>query len=305
MNRLLGIMEGSEDGPLIILIGGLHGNEVTGVHAIMNVFRSLEEWNIPFRGKIVGLIGNARAYEKEVRYQEYDLNRCWNDDFIKNLKINHDLKSEKAEDFELLELLGEIESYVDSNHHPKVLVDLHATSSENGNFIVIPEDEADNKIVKSLLLPILIDLEKYLAGTLLEYMHRLGFVSFAFEGGMIGSDRALNLHTSGIWEVLYAAEVLERRHDHEFSKYDQIIESFVHKLPHKVGVLYHHKVKLGDGFKMRPGYHNFQSISKGEIIAEDNTGKIIAGSDGLIFMPLYQPLGDDGFFIVEEIEGHI
>ena len=302
---MLGDVQGSEDGPLVILVGGLHGNEVTGVHAIINVFRSLEEWNIPFKGRIVGLIGNTRAYEKGIRFQDYDLNRCWNEEFIQNLKLNHHVESDQAEDFELLELLGEIENHTDSIHRPKLLVDLHATSSDNGNFIVIPEDEADNRIVKSLLLPIVIDLEKYLEGTLLEYLHKKGFVAFAFEGGLIGSERALNLHTSGIWEILYAAQVLERRHDHEFSKYDEIVDSFVHELPHKVSVLYHHKVRNGDGFKMKDGYANFQSVRKGEIVASDNKGLIKAEEDGLIFMPLYQPLGDDGFFIVEELEGKI
>ena len=202
-------------------------------------------------------------------------------------------------------MLSEIDTLSQTHRKPKILVDLHATSSDNGNFIVIPRDEADNRIVRSLKLPIVIDLEKYLAGTLLEYWHRLGFVAFAFEGGLIGSERALNLHTSGIWELLYAAGVLERQHHHEFAKYDEIVESFVHDLPHKVTVLYHHKVKYGDGFKMKDGYQNFQSVRKGEVVAEDNDGQIIARDSGLIFMPLYQPLGDDGFFIVEEIEPHI
>ena len=127
-------------------------------------------------------------------------------------------------------------------------------------------------------------------------------MSFAFEGGLIGSERALNLHTSGIWELLYAANVFERRHDHEFSKYDEIVESFVHELPHKVSVLYHHRVLNGDGFEMMPGYENFQEVQKGDVLARDNNGEIIAQQKGLIFMPLYQQLGDDGFFIVREIE---
>ena len=305
MNRVLGIKDGSEDGPLVVLVGGLHGNEHTGVHAIINVFRTIEERNLDFKGRLVGLTGNVRAYDLGRRYLDYDLNRCWNGDLIKELKEQHDPERAKAEDLELLELLHELELHSETTHRPKVLVDLHATSSDNGNFIVIPRDEADNPIVVSLRLPIVIDLEKYLAGTLLEYMHHKGFVAFAFEGGLIGSDKALSLHTSGIWELLYAAGVMERQNHHEFAKYQQIVETFIHNLPHKVTVLYHHKVTQGDGFRMKAGYQNFQSVQKGEIVAEDHAGNIIAKDNGLIFMPLYQPLGDDGFFIVEEIEPHI
>ncbi|MDH5400712.1 MAG: succinylglutamate desuccinylase/aspartoacylase family protein [Cyclobacteriaceae bacterium] len=305
MNRVLGIKDSGQPGPLIILLGAVHGNETTGVHAIINVFRSLEEWNLPFRGKIIGLVGNTKAYEMGERFLDYDLNRCWDEEFVHKLRTEHDPANEQAEDFELLELLGEIEKHDNGKYSTKVLVDLHATSSDNGNFIVIPDDEADNVIVKSLQLPIIIDLEKHLEGTLMEFLHKRGFVAFAFEGGLIGSDRALNLHTSGIWELLYAAEVLERQHDHEFSRYDQIIESFIHALPHKVSVLHRHRISGQDGFRMDPGYHNFQEVKKGEHLAVNNEGGIFAACDGLIFMPLYQKQGDDGFFIVKEIEGRI
>ncbi len=307
MNRILGKKVEGASGPLIILLGGVHGNEDTGVHSIINVFRTIEERKIPIKGKLIGLIGNVRAYDKGIRFLDYDLNRCWTEEFVEDLKANHIPELAKAEDIELLDLLMEIEQLVKTydTGQLKILADLHATSSDNGNFIVIPEDEADQPVIQSLRLPIIIDLEKYLNGTLLEYMHHRGFISFAFEGGLIGSDRALNLHTSGIWEILYSAGMVERRHDHEFAKYDQIMDSFIHKLPHKVSVLYRHKVKRKDCFKMRPGYHNFMAVKKGEAVADDIKGEIIIKKDGMIFMPLYQELGDDGFFVVKEIEGRL
>lgn len=305
MNRLLGVRDCGKPGPLLILLGAVHGNETTGVFAVENVFRSLEEWDIQNKGKIVGILGNTRAYEKNIRYLDYDLNRCWTDSFVSERKGNIQGSVLQAEDLELLELLGEIEKHSTGDYSTRILVDLHATSSDNGNFVVIPQDEADHPVVKSLRLPIIVDLEKYLEGTLLEYMHHRNFVSFAFEGGLIGSERALNLHTSGIWEIIYASGMVERRKDHEFSKYDQILESFIHKLPHKVSVLYRHKIHPGDQFIMNPGYTNFSKVKKGEILARDGKGEILAKESGMIFMPLYQELGDDGFFIVEEIEGRL
>lgn len=305
MNRLLGIEEGGAKDTLMILVGGLHGNESTGVSAIINVFRSIQENNIPVNGKIIGLIGNVIAFEMGKRFIDYDLNRCWTEELAHELRFNHNPMEEKAEDSEFLELLGEIEKYSKGNYRKKILVDLHATSSENGNFIVIPMDEADNEIVNALSLPIVVDLEKYLAGTLLEYMHKRNFISFAFEGGLIGSDKALSLHTSGIWELLFASGMVERRYHDEFIKYSGIVESFIHNLPHKVSILYRHEVNESDDFKMKPGYHNFQKVKKGEVVARDNKGKIKAKEDGLIFMPLYQLKGKDGFFIVKELESNI
>lgn len=300
MNRILGIRDCGEPGPLVILVGGIHGNETTGIYAIENVFRSLEEWDIKVKGKLVGLMGNVRAFEKNVRYQDYDMNRCWTDSFVQSLIDNMQESHFQAEDLEVLDLLSELEKFSKGDYTEKILVDLHATSSDNGNFVVIPADEADRPVVRSLQLPTVVDLEKYLEGTLLEFMHHRGFTAFAFEGGLIGSQRSLNLHTSGVWEIIYACGMVERQHDHEFSKYEKIIASFVNNLPHKVSVLYHHKIQPGDQFSMYPGFENFGPVKKGQLLASDMKGEIRAKEDGLIFMPLYQDLGDDGFFIVQE-----
>ncbi|MBK8705758.1 MAG: hypothetical protein IPN33_20820 [Saprospiraceae bacterium] len=62
-----------------------------------------------------------------------------------------------------------------------------------------------------------------------------------------------------------------------------------------------HRVHPGDQFQMRPGYANFQPVQRGELLAHDAGGPITAISDGLILMPLYQPQGSDGFFIVKPV----
>lgn len=52
---------------------------------------------------------------------------------------------------------------------------------------------------------------------------------------------------------------------------------------------------------MRPGYVNFQPIARGETLASDWRGPIRADESGLILMPLYQALGDDGFFVARVV----
>jgi succinylglutamate desuccinylase len=61
-------------------------------------------------------------------------------------------------------------------------------------------------------------------------------------------------------------------------------------------------IEPGDDFRMRPGYQNFQPVKKGEWLANDQDGKIVARCDGYILMPLYQSQGDDGFLIIQEHE---
>ena len=53
---------------------------------------------------------------------------------------------------------------------------------------------------------------------------------------------------------------------------------------------------------MEPGFTNFQSVRRGKVLARDRTGEIKASETGLILMPLYQTLGNDGFFLVREVK---
>ena len=100
MNRVLGLIEGSE-GPLTILIGGIHGNESAGIKAIQQIFQTLRSKRIEINGTLVGLAGNLQAIAKNQRYLDYDLNRCWYPDFIAGLHQKH---HNQAEDIELASL---------------------------------------------------------------------------------------------------------------------------------------------------------------------------------------------------------
>jgi succinylglutamate desuccinylase len=53
---------------------------------------------------------------------------------------------------------------------------------------------------------------------------------------------------------------------------------------------------------MEPGFRNFQAVRRGEVLARDRMGEIKASETGLILLPLYQPLGNDGFFLGREVK---
>ena len=52
---------------------------------------------------------------------------------------------------------------------------------------------------------------------------------------------------------------------------------------------------------MSPGYDNFTPVQKGELLACDRLGEINSHRPARIFMPLYQSVGTDGFFLVREV----
>lgn len=299
MDRIIGRIEGDRPGPLIICIAGLHGNEQIGIHAFRNVLSGIQNHSIPFKGKLVGIAGNLKAIAANRRFFDFDMNRIWNHENISSV-IQDELKL-GAESEELKALYQTIAEESKGDYPIKVMADLHATSSDNGNFIVVPEAEGDHPVIAALKLPVVLEMEKYLKGTLLAYYFQKGFVSFAFEGGMIGTNEVYRLHTSGLWEVLEKAGAITK-HDHEEEDhYSSQLQAISQSLPSKVIAKYHHSVKPTDGFTMLPGFKNFQPIRKGQQLAITSTGAVLAPIDGLIFMPLYQSEGEDGFFIVQEV----
>ena len=299
MSRIIGELGGTKKGPLIILIGGLHGNELKGIEAIERVFNKVKEDNLEVRGKIIGLRGNKKAIEKKERYIDYDLNRCWTEEHIQHLSESHYVF---AEDDEVLELNGIFEGLSSYESTKKICVDLHTTSSDNGNFIVVPEITSDDPVINALKLPLILDLEKHITGTLLKYLTKKGYLAFAFEGGLIGSEVAVELHTAGIWEILLSSGAVSPDRINGIMQIGTLLQTFAAELPHKLRVRHHYWITEEDDFRMKPGYLNFQKVKAGEVIARDRNGPIQIPMDGMIFMPLYQRSGNDGFFVVEELD---
>ena len=64
---------------------------------------------------------------------------------------------------------------------------------------------------------------------------------------------------------------------------------------------YRHGLNSNNGFAMMPGFINFQTIRKNQLLAHDQMGVIKSPINGKIFMPLYQEQGLEGFFIINEI----
>jgi succinylglutamate desuccinylase len=301
MDRIIGECVGKEKGPLIILIGGMHGNELAGIKAIKHIFAKIYEEHIEIKGRIIGIRGNTAAIRYKKRFIDYDLNRCWKDEHLQHLS-DKDTRLIFSEDQEVLELRDLFDGLSGYESTYKVCVDLHTTSSDNGNFIVVPEHCSDHPIIKALKLPLILDLEKHIRGTLLKYLTRKGYLSFAFEGGLIGSEVAVKLHIAGIWEILLTSGAISQKNVNGMIQIGTFLQTFASELPHKLRVRHHYWITEGDDFRMKPGFLNFQRVKAGEIIAIDRNGPVQTPIEGLIFMPLYQRSGNDGFFIVEELD---
>lgn len=301
MNRIIGERKGDSNKVLLVLVGAIHGNETEGIHAINNILHTIDEQKLKINGKVIGLAGNLQAIRSKRRYLHHDLNRLWTSDFIHQLKERQP-ETLMAEEKEAFELIEELEHLAEEPYQKKILIDLHTTSAENGNFLVYPGESLNDPIVRSLKLPVVVNLEKYIQGTLMLYCRALGFNSIVFEGGLIGSDKSIELHTYGLWQVLTSSGLIDETHDIGLHiHYEELVGSLHNHLPQMVRVLHRHEIAPQDYFHMKPGFDNFQRVRRGELLAEDKKGLIHSPMNGYIFMPLYQNTGNDGFFIVEEV----
>lgn len=294
-------IEGTCDDLLIVLVGGIHGNEKEGVLAIQHICKVLKQRQITPNGQLVCLTGNIQALKAGKRYLQYDLNRCWHQEHIEALMAKSSRKHQ-AEDIELLALLEKVQTLAKLPHRQKFLIDLHTTSGDNGIFIIKSGNAPLHPITQAMHLPIIVNVQDYLKGTLLHYAQSLNFESFAFEGGQIGSDKAVDMLSHGAWQAMINAGMIPNEPlEDDPLHYQHLVSKSHQPHPEKVRIIYRHEVHPHDLFRMKPGFCNFQEVDAGEALAIDKNGEVQTPVAGRVFLPLYQNIGEDGFFIVEDV----
>lgn len=300
--RVLGTYGRQVKGTSLICIGGIHGNEPAGALALKRVLESLHERQPPFRGELVALSGNLRGLQNRRRYLHRDLNRMWSPERIGLLRERGRAVAETPEDYEQLELMEEIDAALERRTANAVFLDLHTTSSEGAPFAIISDTLTNRSLAMRLGVPLILGLEESIEGTLLNYINELGHAAIGFEAGQHDSPSSIRNHEAAIWLTLVATGCISAR---DVPDYDELRPHLIKAsmgLPQVLELRYRHAITEADQFSMDSGYTNFYPVSKGQPIAKDCRGLVRVPEDGLLFMPLYQKLGEDGFFLVREVK---
>ena len=308
--RIIGEYQGTEKGPLLVVFGNMHGNEPAGFKAIDLMIKMIEvepitnpEFN--FKGKFLGITGNLKAANKGVRFIDKDLNRCWSSDIIEKINKNpHDKLN--AEEKEIKEIIALLKHKIDEYQPDKLYVlDLHTTSSTGGIFTIVPDIKESVEIALKLNAPVILGLLNGVKGTSTEYFsgyfHNVPSVSLTFESGNHDDILSVNRAIAAMTNLMTIIGNFESQHVE--NRHNMLLKEFSKGLPKLSKLLCKHHITPEDKFVMNPGYENFQKIEKGEILAKDKNGIIKSPYKGRILMPLYQKLGEDGFFIIKEISG--
>jgi succinylglutamate desuccinylase/aspartoacylase family protein len=299
--HLIASIRGALPGPTLIILGGIHGNEPAGVLAAERVWLRMQKRRATLRGEVVLLRGNTRALAQRVRYLNADLNRQWTTGNVRAAELEERGAPEVSELLEQRELLTAIREVINRARGEIYFVDLHTTSAHGQPFATVGDTLRNRRFAMTFPLTIVLGLEEQIDGTLLEYVNNLGAITMGVEAGQHEAMSSVDHHEAVIWIATAATGNFRYEDLPELDESRSVLKraSGGTKV---VEVRHRHAIVPDDQFKMEPNFTNFQPVRRGKVLARDRAGTIKASETGLILMPLYQTLGDDGFFLVREVK---
>lgn len=319
LGRVLGHVHGVEAGPLLLVVAGIHGNEPAGVLAVRRLLARLERDRTPLCGDFVALAGNLGALHQGARYLERDLNRGWTPDRLAALTGAAGIPEPAAgappypgatpqvrpprgpEDAEQHGLHAAIEAACAAARGPVHFLDLHTTSAQGIPFALVHNLPRQRDFALRFPLPVIMGLLEIVDSTMLEYMRERGCVTLGIEAGQNEARASIDHHEAALWIALAAAGLVRRGDLPDLRRHRALLARARGALPHVTEVEHRHVIAPGDGFRMEPGFANIQRVYAGELLARDRHGEIRAPRDCVLLLPLYQPQGDDGFFLGREL----
>jgi len=298
IKRTIGEIKGTDSGRQIVFLSGIHGNEPGGVLALQQVIRRIQLDEIKIQGKLWALQGNLAALKVNKRYVDLDLNRMW----LTRYNDGQRLPTDAIEFEERRSLKMKLEDIINDAVEEVIFFDLHTTSSQSIPFVAISDTLRNRRIMKGIPVHVVLGLEEKMEGTLFSFFGEIGISMILFESGQHNLESSIHSHEAFIWLMLSKLGFLQSpgRHGFEHLKLMPLQEKPFR--PQTFEIRYRHAVNGKEGFRMKPGFVNFQRVNKHQVLATDLTGNVRSPAEGRIFLPLYQEQGGDGFFIIREVK---
>lgn len=297
VDRIIKKIQGYSKGPIVVFFSGIHGNETAGVFALHSVLNKINPEHV--NGTIYGLTGNIKALKENHRFLKQDLNRIWTAENLEALVRKKNLSPEEEEQAELFSIIKDI---ISSHNGPFYFMDLHTTSSRTLPFITINDSIINRKFSQLFPVPIVLGIEEYLNGPLLSYINTLGYVSLGFESGQHEDEHAITCAIAFINLALGYINAVPQEKIKDFEVYYNLLKLESLNITDVYEVVHLHSIVNGEKFKMHPNFNSFQNVKKGTALAVSDGKELVAERDSVIFMPLYQKRGRDGYFLIRKIK---
>jgi succinylglutamate desuccinylase len=258
------------NGPISVILAGVHGDEKCGIIALEEVLPQLEiKYGCVFFG-----YGNPRAIKKNVRYTEANLNRMFNYD----KKIS--LKEKKSYEYQRAQFL---KIYLDK---AEALLDIHASSIPNSKAFAICEPNA-KKLVEYLPIDITVSgFDEMEPGGTDFYMNSQGKIGICLECGSIQDPRSIEIAKESIFSFLKARGHITNNLVPRKQTWIQIFEKYFAK---------------ASTFTLSKPFKNFELLNQKQLIGIDGEKEVVASKQSLIlFAHNGNKIGDEVFMLGEK-----
>jgi predicted deacylase len=256
--------ESKNPGKTLAVFCGVHGNEKVGVFAVEKAIKNLEIKS----GSVYFVFANPEAIEKDVRFTEKNLNRC----FVKNQK---GVLYEEKRAVELMDILDRSDA----------LLDVHCSINPDTTPFAIADGGFD--IVKNMNFGIVAtgfdDVEP---GAADGYMKNDGKIGICVECGYFGDSREnTDLAYDSIIQFLQYFKAIDKLNPEN---------SVRQKMLHIDGV---QKVTSKD-FKLARLFSDFETLPENTVIATDGSKEYAIGRERVILFGVSgQPVGAEAYIL--------
>ncbi|MFT5200255.1 MAG: hypothetical protein ACI87O_002930 [Planctomycetota bacterium] len=304
IDQVDGEMDAPSQCPILICVGGLHGNEPGGVHALERVTRKLRAGkdSVKLGGTLLALRGNRVALAHKKRFLSSDLNRAWDVESVARVRTQ-DPCLDSPTDAEVRDLLSHIDNAL-AGGRTVFLLDLHSTSGGGPPFSVVLGGKPSEKLASRIGMPCVHGLSEAIQGTLTSWFAAHNGPSIVVEGGESRTEKTTRHLEAAVWSSLAVTGLLPD--DHEMVKRArQVLADATDDKPKHVRICHREAIKAMHFRMASPNDRRFKSfdfVRMNDHLADNKNGPVLATKDGYLVMPLYQNKGSEGFFLAEPCE---
>ena len=257
-------------GKTVLLLAGVHGNEVCGVKAFDNLIPIIQVE----RGTVIFCYANLEAIQQNKRLIETNMNRCFLDEQPENVKNTIEGRTAK----EIMQLMKKSD----------ILLDIHASNSIESTPFIIAEPESWEYARIIQFNNITYNWDEYEKGATESYMHIAGKKGIAIECGYINNPKGQEIAEQTILIVLQKAGAIQGELPEENKKQEV----------YKIEGLH---INKNAPFKKIKEFADFEYISKQTIIGYEGITPIHA-EEGyhILFVRDREQTGQECFLIARK-----
>ncbi len=272
-------LRGHADGPVVCLLGGTHGNELTGIELVRRLVSRAEAGTFTLQtGTLYLILGNLKAIERNTRGSDdhLDLNRRFTQDLLTR-PSDGTYEHERA--CELAPILAQAD----------ISIDIHATNKPSVPMICAATTPRHLELFQWFDCPSVLSDPNFVLGgeqvTTDEYVDAHGGIGMCYESGQVTDLSRVDHVMMSVTNVLRAQGIVQdgiepspRYGEKEFYALERAV-----RLTSK-----------GFRFAEGRGLQSFEPFSAGEVIGYEGDQPITAPYDGVLMFPKVPELWKKG-----------